>query len=296
MGGQRIRTAVFPVAGLGTRFLPAAKAVPKELAAVVDKPVLQYAVEEARAAGCERFVFVSSMGKSALETHFDRNLELERTLEAKGKTALLEAARAAALPDGALVVVRQHAPLGLGHAVWCARQAVGDEPFAVLLPDELLWSEPRCLAEMVDAHAAVGGAVIATMEVPRALTKKYGILDPGGDEDARRLTPARGFVEKPEPEVAPSTHSLIGRYVLPAETFDLLEAGERGAGGEIQLTDAIDKLVGKMPVHGFRFTGQRYDCGSPGGFVKANLAMGMARPELRAELLAFAREMAGGDG
>lgn len=288
MGEKRIRTAVFPVAGLGTRFLPAAKAVPKELVTVVDKPVLQYAVEEARAAGCDRFVFVASLGKSALESHFDRNLELERALEAKGKTALLEAVRAAALPDGALMVVRQHAPLGLGHAVWCARQAVGDAPFAVLLPDELLWSAPGCLAEMIEAHAAVGGALLATMEVAREETRKYGILDPGGAEDARRLTPARGLVEKPAPEDAPSTHSLIGRYLLPADIFDVLEKGERGAGGEIQLTDAIDKLIGRTPVHGFRYVGARYDCGTPAGFVKANFALGLERPELREELLRFA--------
>ena len=296
MTAQRIRTAVFPVAGLGTRFLPAAKAIPKELVPVVDKPVLQYAVEEARAAGCERFVFVSSIGKDAIADHFDRNVDLEAKLEAKGKTALLEAAREASIPDGAMTIVRQHAPLGLGHAVWCARHVVGDEPFAVLLPDELLWSNPRCLAEMASAHETVGGALIATMEVPRALTRKYGILDPGGAENAQRLTPARGFVEKPAPEDAPSTHSLIGRYVLPAQIFEFLEKGERGAGGEIQLTDAIDKLVGTVPVYGFRYVGARFDCGTPDGFVKANFALAMERAELRNDLRAFAREFVDGDG
>lgn len=287
----RVRTAVFPVAGLGTRFLPATKAIPKELATVVDRPVLQYAVDEAREAGVERFVFVNSNGKSALENHFGRNLELERTLEAKGKHALLQAVRDCAIPDGQLIMVRQHAPLGLGHAVWCARNAVGDEPFAVLLPDELLLSEPACLAEMATAHEEIGGAVLATMSVPMALTEKYGILDPGGPEGPGRLTPARGMVEKPKPEDAPSDQSLIGRYILPPEIFQLLERGERGAGGEIQLTDAIAKLVGAAPVHGFRFAGERHDCGSMEGFVRANVACAMKRPELRDALTPFLKEL-----
>ncbi|MEM9724675.1 MAG: UTP--glucose-1-phosphate uridylyltransferase [Pseudomonadota bacterium] len=289
----RIRKAVFPVAGLGTRFLPATKAIPKELATVVDRPVLQYAVEEARAAGIEQFIFVNSLGKGALENHFDRNLELEAKLEAKGKTALLNAVRDCALGDGAMVVVRQHAPLGLGHAVWCARHAVGDEPFAVLLPDEVLAAEPGCLAEMVAAHAAVGGAMLATMPVPPALTQNYGILDPSGPENAARLTPAKGMVEKPDPAAAPSDQSIIGRYILPPEIFRHLERGERGAGGEIQLTDAIAALVGAHPVHGHRFTGERFDCGSMEGFVKANIALALKRPELRESLAPYLRELLG---
>ena len=289
----RIRKAVFPVAGLGTRFLPATKAIPKELATVVDRPVLQYAVEEARAAGIEQFIFVNSLGKGALENHFDRNLELEAKLEAKGKTELLDAVKNCAIPDGQLVVVRQHAPLGLGHAVWCARHAVGNEPFAVLLPDEVLYSDPACLAEMAQAHQEYGGAMLATMSVPRELSKKYGILDPDGAEGPMRLTPAKGMVEKPDPADAPSDQSIIGRYILPAEIFEHLEKGERGAGGEIQLTDAIDKLVGEQPVFGFRFTGERHDCGSMEGFVKANIALAMKRPDLREALTPFLRDLLG---
>ncbi|MEL6978419.1 MAG: UTP--glucose-1-phosphate uridylyltransferase [Pseudomonadota bacterium] len=288
----RIRKAVFPVAGLGTRFLPATKAIPKELATVVDRPVLQYAVEEARAAGIEEFIFVNSLGKSALENHFDRDLFLEQTLEKKGKTKLLEAVREAAIPDGQMIVVRQHAPLGLGHAVWCARNAVGNEPFAVLLPDEVL-VDPPCLPAMVAAHESVGGAVLATMPVAPELTKKYGILDPDGAEGADGLIPAKGMVEKPDPAEAPSNQSLIGRYVLPPEVFEALDKGERGAGGEIQLTDAIAQLVGRLPVHGFSFKGERHDCGSMDGFVKANLALGLKREELREDLTAYMRDLLG---
>ncbi|MEM1419742.1 MAG: UTP--glucose-1-phosphate uridylyltransferase [Pseudomonadota bacterium] len=284
----RVKKAVFPVAGLGTRFLPATKAVPKELLPVVDKPVLQYAVEEARAAGVEDFIFVSSRGKTAMADHFDRHTELEETLEARGKTDLLEAVRDCAIPSGRAVFVRQPEPLGLGHAVWCAHAAIApDEPFAVLLPDELLLSDPPCLAQMTQAHEATGGAVLATMEVPRELTNKYGILDPDGDEDERRLTPAKGMVEKPDPEVAPSTMSLIGRYILPGSIMSKLAQGRRGAGGEVQLTDAVDSLIGEMPVHGFRFIGERHDCGSMAGFVKANIACALKRDELREEITSF---------
>lgn len=293
IGGRsaRVRTAVFPVAGLGTRVLPATKAIPKELLTVVDKPVLQYAVEEARAAGCERFVFVTSPGKDAIAAHFDRHFELERALEAKGKVALLDAVRAASLPPGAMAAVRQPEPLGLGHAVWCAREMVGDEPFAVLLPDELLVSDPPCLAAMAAAQASVGGAVIATMDVPREQTDRYGILDPSGPVDANGLTPAKGFVEKPAPADAPSTQSLIGRYILPPETMTLLASGERGAGGEIQLTDALDKLIGRCPTYGFRFQGERHDCGSVAGLALANIALALKRSELAAELTPALRRL-----
>ncbi|MEL6316648.1 MAG: UTP--glucose-1-phosphate uridylyltransferase [Pseudomonadota bacterium] len=287
---MRVRKAVFPVAGLGTRFLPASKAIPKELVTVVDKPVLQYAVEEARAAGIESFIFVSSLGKGALEDHFDRNMELEAKLEAKGKTALLEAVRAAALPDGALQVVRQHAPLGLGHAVHCAAQVVGDEPFAVLLPDEVLVNDPPCLKEMVEAYADLGGALLATREVPRERTKSYGVLDPAEGADASgKVVAAKGMVEKPAPEAAPSTQAIIGRYILPPAIFPALAEGKTGAGGEIQLTDGIDALVGRAPVNGFRYDGARYDCGSMEGFLQANIALGLRRPDLAEGLKAFIR-------
>lgn len=291
----RIRKAVFPVAGLGTRFLPATKAIPKELATVVDRPVLQYAVEEAKAAGIEQFIFVSSAGKGAIENHFDRDLELEAKLEKKNKLDLLQAVRDAAIPDGSMTMVRQHAPHGLGHAVWCARHAVGDEPFAVLLPDELLISTPGCLAEMIAAHEQHGGAIVATTPVPMDQVKKYGVIDPDGAEREGRLTPAKGFVEKPDPEVAPSNLSLIGRYVLPASIFAELDKGERGAGDEIQLTDAIDKLVGHEPVHGFRYEGERHDCGSMSGFVKANIALALDRDGLSAEIEDFIRARLGLD-
>lgn len=293
--GLRARVAVFPVAGLGTRVLPATKAIPKELLPVVDRPVLQYAVEEARSAGIERFVFVTAQGKSALEDHFSRAPFLETLLEVKGKTELLEAVKDAALPEGALAAVRQPEALGLGHAVWCARAHIGDEPFAVLLPDELLLSDPPCLADMVAAQSELGGAVIATMEVPRADTKRYGVLDPAGPEGPGRLTPAQGFVEKPDPDEAPSTMSLIGRYVLPGGIMDVLDGAGPGAGGEIQITDAIDALVGQCPVHGFRFAGARHDCGSIDGYALATLAVALERPGFRAAaeaLLAAAKRAA----
>ncbi|MEO1330204.1 MAG: UTP--glucose-1-phosphate uridylyltransferase [Pseudomonadota bacterium] len=283
----KVRTAVFPVAGLGTRFLPATKAVPKELMPVVDRPVLQYAVEEAKAAGVENFVFVNSWGKGALEDHFDRNLGLEQALEAKGKDALLKAARDCALPSGAMTVVRQHAPLGLGHAVWCARHVVGDEPFAVLLPDEVLRNDPPCLAAMAAAYEGVGGAMLAVVDVPRAETKKYGIIDPaeGADPNADVIA-MRGMVEKPDPEQAPTTLAAIGRYILSPDVMRALDETKPGAGGEIQLTDAIAACIGKTPVSGWRYTGERFDCGSVAGFVRANLAFALDRPELAAEIQA----------
>jgi UTP--glucose-1-phosphate uridylyltransferase len=291
-----IRKAVFPVAGLGTRFLPASKAIPKELATVVDTPVLQYVVAEARAAGIEQFIFVSSIGKNALEDHFDRNVQIEAALAAKGRQDLVQSVKDASLGDGEMIIVRQHAALGLGHAVWCARHAVGDEPFAVLLPDELLMSDPPCLAAMVDAYQSLNEtcedlAVIATAEIPRALTRKYGILDPAAPEDANRLTLARGVVEKPEPAAAPSIMSLIGRYILPSKIFALLENQPRGAGGEIQLTDAIDALIADGLVFGHRFVGNRYDCGVADGFVRANVAYALNRADIRKTLIADLRAM-----
>lgn len=274
-----IRKAVFPVAGLGTRMLPATKAMPKEMLPVVDKPIIQYAFEEARAAGIEQFIFVTGRGKSSIDDHFDHSYELDDTLEMKGKTAEL-ASVAEWLPKaGQVSYTRQQKPLGLGHAVWCARDLVGDEPFAVLLVDELLQSDPPCLKEMVDLHKETQGNVVSVMEVPEDHTNRYGILEIGDDDG--RMVEAKGMVEKPAPENAPSRLALIGRYVLMPEVFHHLDKQETGAGGEIQLTDAMEKMLGSAPFHGLRFRGDRYDCGSRLGYLEAIVANAMARPELR---------------
>lgn len=274
-----IRKAVFPVAGLGTRMLPATKAMPKEMLPVVDKPIIQYAFEEARAAGIEHFIFVTGRGKSSIEDHFDRAYELDDTLDIKGKTAELASVTDWLPEPGELSYTRQQRPLGLGHAVWCARELVGDEPFAVLLVDELLQSDPPCLKEMVDLHEKTGGNVVSVMEVPEDHTNRYGILEVG--EDDGRVVEAKGMVEKPAPADAPSRLALIGRYVLMPEVFDHLGKQETGAGGEIQLTDAMEKMLGDTPFHGLRFEGDRFDCGSRLGYLEAILANAMARPELR---------------
>ncbi|MGI9487194.1 MAG: UTP--glucose-1-phosphate uridylyltransferase GalU [Geminicoccaceae bacterium] len=274
-----IRKAVFPVAGLGTRMLPATKAMPKEMLPVVDKPIIQYAFEEARAAGIEHFIFVTGRGKSSIEDHFDHSYELDDTLEIKGKTAELGSVTDWLPKPGELSYTRQQKPLGLGHAVWCARELVGDEPFAVLLVDELLQSDPPCLKEMVDLHRGTKGNVVSVMEVPEDHTNRYGILDIGADDG--RMVEARGMVEKPAPAEAPSRLALIGRYVLMPEIFDHLDKQETGAGGEIQLTDAMEKMLGGTPFHGLRFQGQRYDCGSRLGYLEAIVANAMARPELQ---------------
>ena len=274
-----IRKAVFPVAGLGTRMLPATKAMPKEMLPVVDKPIIQYAFEEARAAGIEHFIFVTGRGKSSIEDHFDHSYELDDTLELKGKTAELGTVTDWLPKPGELSYTRQQKPLGLGHAVWCARELVGDEPFAVLLVDELLQSDPPCLKEMVDLHRETKGNVVSVMEVPEDHTNRYGILDIGADDG--RMVEARGMVEKPAPAEAPSRLALIGRYVLMPEIFEHLNKQETGAGGEIQLTDAMEKMLGGTPFHGLRFRGQRYDCGSRLGYLEAIVANAMARPELR---------------
>ena len=273
-----VRKAVFPVAGLGTRSLPATKAVAKEMLCVVDKPVIQYAVEEAAEAGIEEFVFVTSRGKSALEDHFDRNFELEAALEARGKSEELAASRAAELPVGGYAFVRQPEPLGLGHAVWCARSVIGDEPFAVLLPDEVFHARPGTLAQMMAAYGRLGGNVLAVREVPAELTARYGILAVG--EDDGTTASVTGLVEKPAPEEAPSTLSIVGRYILQPEVFGHLDRKERGAGDEIQLTDAMAGLIGAQPFHGVRFQGDRYDCGDKAGFVAANVAFALDRPAM----------------
>lgn len=279
---EPVKVAVFPVAGLGTRSLPATKAVPKEMLCVVDKPVLQYAVEEAKAAGIEEFVFVSSRGKTALEDHFDENAELNATLEARKKTEQLKAARDAELPPGQFSFVRQAQPLGLGHAVWCARHLVGNRPFAVLLPDEIFKCQTPLLAQMAKAYVTHGGNLIAVREVPKQLTSRYGILAVGQDDGT--VAEVTGLVEKPKPEDAPSDLSVVGRYILQPEVFSHLDRQERGAGGEIQLTDAMARLIGSQPFHGVRFEGDRFDCGDKVGFIAANLAYGLDRPDLSAAL------------
>lgn len=273
--GSPVRKAVFPIAGLGTRFLPATKVMAKEMLPVVDKPLIQYGLEECVAAGIEEFIFVTGPGKGDLEKHFRPAKELEAILRARGKDAELDVL--ASIPRGGskLQMAFQSRPLGLGHAVWCARDLVGDEPFAVLLPDELFLAEKSVMAQLVNTYAETGGNVVGVMDVPREQTSRYGILDVA--EDDGRLASVQGMVEKPAPEDAPSTLSIIGRYILQPEIFDILDAKEKGAGGEIQLTDAMEKLLRDQPFHGLRPEGQRFDCGSKLGFLQANVAFALAR-------------------
>jgi len=286
---RRVRKAVFPVAGLGTRLLPATKSIPKEMVTIVDRPLIQYAVDEAREAGIEQMIFVTGRGKSSLVDYFDHAYELEATMREKGKSLdVLEPSNAR---FGEIVTVRQQQPLGLGHAVWCARDIVGDEPFAVLLPDELMWGQPGCLAQMVEAYEQVGGNLVAALEVPDGETHKYGVIDPGASDG--RLTEIKGMVEKPAPGTAPSNLMLPGRYILQPEVMRALDAQEKGAGGEIQLTDAMAKLIGQQPFHAYRFEGERYDCGSAAGFVIANLAMAMARDDIAPAVTTFAASLRG---
>jgi UTP--glucose-1-phosphate uridylyltransferase len=280
---SRVRKAVFPVAGLGTRLLPATKSIPKEMITVVDRPLIQYAIDEAREAGIEQMIFVTGRGKAALDDYFDIGFELETTMRARGKS--LDALEPSRSGFGEIVSVRQQQPLGIGHAVWCAREIVGDEPFAVLLPDELMFGQPNCLAQMVDAYARVGGNIVAALEVPDSETHKYGVIDPGSSEG--RLTEIRGLVEKPAPGTAPSNLMLPGRYILQPQVMRELDAQETGAGGEIQLTDAIAKLIGKQPLNAYRFEGERYDCGSAAGFVIANLAMALERADVGPQVREF---------
>ena len=284
-----LRKAVFPVAGLGTRFLPATKAMPKEMLTVVDKPLIQYAVEEALEAGIEQIIFVTGRGKAALEDHFDVSYELEATMRARGKSlAAIEGIRQ--LP-GSPVYVRQQEPLGLGHAVWCAREIVGDEPFAVLLPDELMVGTPNFLAQMVEAYNRVGGNIVGALEVPDAETDKYGIISPGAVDGP--LTEVTALVEKPARGTAPSNLMIPGRYILQPEVMGVLETGEKGAGDEIQLTDAMARLIGRQPFHGFTFSGQRYDCGDKAGYIQANLALALARDDIGPQVRAFAQTLLG---
>ena len=275
---KRIRKAIFPVAGLGTRFLPATKAMPKEMLPIVDKPLIEYAVEEAKAAGIEEFIFVTGRGKQAIEDHFDYSWELMETLRGRGKTEQLAIAENSRMKPGTVAYTRQQEPLGLGHAVWCARNLVDDEPFAVLLADDLVKADEPCLAQMIETYNEVGGNVVAVMDVPREHTQRYGVLDVV--EDDGKLARAQGLVEKPKPEVAPSTLSVIGRYILQPEVFRELDKHTAGAGGEIQLTDAIAATIAEVGFHGLRFEGTRFDCGSKEGFLEATLAFALDREDL----------------
>lgn len=284
-----IRKAVFPVAGLGTRFLPATKAMPKEMLTLVDRPLIQHSVDEARAAGIEQFIFVTSRGKGALEDHFDSNNDLKRNLEAKNKKAELELLKTTEIESGQLLFTRQREPLGLGHAVWCARHLVGDEPFAILLADDVVLAERPCLSQMLEAYNEKGGNIVGVVDVPREHTNRYGILDV--EKDDGRLATVRGLVEKPAPEKAPSTLSVIGRYILQPEVFTYLEEKRAGAGGEIQLTDSMARLIGRQPFHGLRFTGTRYDCGDKIGFIEANAAFALSHPVMGAQVRAALKKL-----
>ncbi len=287
---RKVTKAVFPVAGMGTRFLPATKSVPKEIMTLVDRPLIQYAIDEAREAGITEFIFVTSRGKGALEDYFDRAPELESSLRAKGKTALLETLEATNMDSGAIAYVRQHQALGLGHAVWCARHLIGDEPFAVLLPDDVIAAETGCLSQMVEAYAETGGNMIAAMEVAPEKASSYGIMDV--PPSISRVLPMQGMVEKPAPGTQPSNLAAIGRYILSPDVMRHLGEIEPGAGGELQLTDAIAREIAeKKNVYGFRFEGQRYDCGSKAGFLQATVAFGLAREDLRQELDEFLVDM-----
>lgn len=282
---MKIRKAVFPVAGLGTRFLPATKALPKEMLPVVDKPLIQYAVEEALAAGIEQIIFVTGRGKEALEDHFDHSHELESILKERGKDQTLELMEALVPETGTIIYTRQNKPLGLGHAIWCARDVVGNEPFAVLLADDLVKAENPVLSQMMEAFDDTQSSMVAVMEVDPNQTDKYGIVD--GASENGSLIRVQGLVEKPAPESAPSNQAIIGRYILTPEIFDLLEAKETGAGGEIQITDAMEKLLTTQDIYGFLFEGTRFDCGDKAGFQMANIAYAMDNPEIKGRLTAY---------
>ena len=278
MNRKPVRKAVFPVGGMGTRFLPATKAMPKEMLPIIDRPLIQYAVEEAAAAGIEEFIFVTGRGKHAIEDHFDECVELNHLLSEQGKDDVLADIRGWMPKPGQVFYTRQMAPLGLGHAVWCARHLIGDEPFAVLLADDLVLSKTPCLKQMVDVYGETGGSVVAVVDVPREHTDRYGILDVNHDDG--RLASVKGLVEKPAPADAPSTLSIIGRYILQPNVFRWLDRQEKGKGGEIQLTDAMASMLEDGPFHGVRFEGRRFDCGNKIGFVEATLAFALSRPEM----------------
>jgi UTP--glucose-1-phosphate uridylyltransferase len=282
---RKVTKAVFPVAGLGTRFLPATKSVPKEIMTLVDRPLVQYAIDEARAAGIKEFIFITSRGKSALEDYFDESPILERELRKKGKIEILEDLKKTNMESGAIAYMRQNKALGLGHAVWCARRLIGDEPFAVMLPDDVISADTPCLQQMVEAYQETGGNMVAAMEVPQEKTSSYGILDV--KEDMGAMVSVKGMVEKPAKEDAPSNLAVIGRYILDPAVLTNLNKKQTGAGGEIQLTDAIAHEIDGTGVYGYRFRGQRFDCGSKAGFLQATVAFGLARDDLKDDLRAF---------
>lgn len=287
---RKVTKAIFPVAGLGTRFLPATKSVPKEIMTLVDRPLVQYAIDEARAAGITEFIFVTSRGKSALEDYFDHNLVLEQELKAKGKETLLDTLNATNMESGAIAYIRQHKALGLGHAVWCARRLIGDEPFAVMLPDDVIAADKPCLQQMIEAYEETGGNMVAAMEVPPEKTSSYGVLDVG--DNVGTVVRTRGMVEKPKPEDAPSNLAVIGRYVLGPSVLYNLNQKKKGSGGEIQLTDAIaEDIRNGVPVFGYKFDGQRFDCGSKSGFLQATVAFALARDDLRDDLSAYLHDL-----
>lgn len=287
---RKVTKAIFPVAGLGTRFLPATKSIPKEIMTLVDRPLIQYAIDEARAAGIKEFIFVTSRGKGALEDYFDNSPVLEQELRKKGKDELLEILKATNMDSGAIAYMRQHKALGLGHAVWCARRLIGNEPFAVILPDDVIAAEKPCLQQMVEAYEETGGCMVAAMEVPPEKASSYGVLDI--KEDMGSLVSTRGMVEKPTPEEAPSNLAVIGRYILTPDILRNLNKIKSGAGGEIQLTDAIaQELEQEREVYGYRFRGRRFDCGSKAGFLQATVSFGLAREELHDEFSGFLNDL-----
>ena len=287
MSIKPLRKAVFPVAGLGTRFLPATKATPKEMLPVVDRPLIQYAVDEAIEAGIEQMIFVTGRGKSAIEDHFDIAYELETTMAERGKS--LDVLKQTRLRPGAFAYVRQQEPMGLGHAVWCARDIVGNEPFAIFLADELMTGQPGCMRQMVEAYNRVGGNVVCGLEVPASETDKYGIIDPGARDGA--LVEVKGLVEKPKQGTAPSNIMIPGRYILQPEVMRILETQEKGAGGEIQLTDAMAQMIGDQPFHAFTFDGRRFDCGDKAGYIQANMALAVEREDLAGPVRAFGEKL-----
>ncbi len=288
---KKVRKAVFPVGGLGTRFLPATKAMPKEMLPVVDKPLIQYAVDEARAAGVEEFIFVTGRGKVIIEDHFDRSYELESVLQERGKNDVLDTLQESIPRTGSIAYIRQQEPQGLGHAVWCAKRYVGDEPFAVILADDLIMSDKPCLAQMMETRDEMGGGnILAAMEVPHEHTSRYGIIKPGYDDDKK--VEVTHLVEKPKPSEAPSNLAVIGRYILEPAVFDILENQARGAGNEIQLTDAMSDMLKSSPFYGLRFEGTRFDCGDKIGFLHANVAFALKRPDLAQDFEEIIRNIA----
>ncbi|AHD02569.1 MULTISPECIES: UTP--glucose-1-phosphate uridylyltransferase GalU [Leisingera] len=288
---KKVTKAIFPVAGMGTRFLPATKSVPKEIMTLVDRPLVQYAIDEARAAGIKEFIFVTSRGKGALEDYFDHSPVLEQELRKKGKQDLLDLLQGTNMESGAIAYIRQHKALGLGHAVWCARRLIANEPFAVILPDDVIAAEKPCLQQMVEAYEETGGNMVAAMEVPPEKTSSYGVLDV--KDDMGQVVAANGMVEKPSAGEAPSNLAVIGRYILSPSVLKNLNKMKSGAGGEIQLTDAIaEDIAQDVPVYGYRFRGQRFDCGSKAGFLQATVAFALAREELRDDLMNYISEIA----